>query len=95
MVFLAEGGIPVNEKYSRRFRRVGIGAAILWVSALLADILLPILSDVFTDASPTPGGHGGGGILFATPICIAAVLIAWIVCRIKSKKDSDDHEHTE
>ena len=26
MVFLAEGGIPVNEKYSRRFRRVVIAA---------------------------------------------------------------------
>lgn len=95
MLDLQRGDTHMSRKYAKILTRVIICAAVLWVLALLADILLPILSDVFADPSPTPGGHGGGGILFATPVCIAAVVIAWIVCRIRSKKDSDDHEHTE
>ena len=74
----------MTEKYAKRFERVVIVAAVFWVLAFVADMLIPWLHDYLNPS--TARGHGGGGILIAPPLCILAVVIAWIVCLVRSKK---------
>lgn len=89
----------MTEKNSKQFKRVVIIASVFWVSALAADIIIPLLHNYLNPS--TARGHGGGGIMIATPLCVAAVVIALIVCLVKSKKENDQpqngekNEHTE
>ena len=77
----------MTEKYAKMFERIVIGAAVFWVLAFAADIIIPLLDNYLNPS--TARGHGGGGILIATPLCIAAVVIALIVCLVRSKKEND------
>ena len=88
----------MTEKYARFFERIVIGAAIFWGVSFAADITVPLLSDYL---NPSRAGHGGGGIMIATPLCIAAIVIALVVCLKKSKKEKkqtqngENNEHPE
>ena len=91
----------MSEKHAKYFTRIVIGAAVFWAIAFFADILVPRL-DLFCDPSvPAPGGHGGLAHLLAFPVCLVTIVIALIVCRIKSRKErkeqqnGEHHEYTE
>ena len=89
----------MTEKNSKQFKRVVIIAALFWVSALAADIIIPLLHNYLNPS--TARGHGGGGIMIATPLCIAAIVIALVVCLKKSKNEKkqtqngENNEHPE
>ena len=78
----------MTEKYAKRFERVVIVAAILWALAFAVDLIVPWLYSYLNPS--TAHGHGGVGILIATPVCIVAVVIALIVCLVRSKKENKD-----
>ncbi len=75
----------MTPKYKRIFEKVFIGAALLWVLAFAVDIFLPGLSYY---VNPTLyRGHGGGAIMIASPVCLAAVVITLVVCLVKSSEE--------
>ena len=79
----------MNDKTAKLFQRIIIIIAVVWLLGFLGlDIAWPWLSYEFHDPNkPFIGGHGGGWTLLGSPLCIIAAVIAYIILRIKSRKD--------
>lgn len=78
----------MTEKHKKIFVRILIVTATVWVlGVLLLDISFPLLSYRFHDPNePFIGGHGGGWFLFGMPLCIAVVVVSYVVLRIRSRR---------
>ncbi len=81
----------MTPKYKKIFGNVIIGAAIFWIMGFLADILIPLLVHRFGDPSVFYG-YDGIGITVGSTVCFTAVVIALIVCLVKSKKENKENK---
>ena len=77
----------MTEKHKKIFIRFLIITTIVWaLGVLLLDIALPYLAFRFHDPNkPFIGGHGSGWFALGTPLCIAVVVVSYIVLRIRSR----------
>ena len=84
------GVIPMTEKYKQIFGRVIVGVAAFWTLVFLGDILIPWIRHMlrYPDVPKAFGDYGTILSTIAAIICVAAVVIALIVCLVKSKKES-------
>ena len=77
----------MTEKHKKLFLRIFIVTAIIWaLGVLLLDIVAPELAFRSHDTNePYIPGHGGGWLLFGTPLCIVVVVVSYVVLRIRSR----------